>query len=165
MKSKEQSNSVIIVEGVDGSGKTSVCELLSKATGYPIVKMPRMKEFFSNNAEEMSKFFNEIIVQIPRGFVLDRGFPSSLVYSKVYNREFDLSYIKDIEKKLKANIFILTATEKILKSRKNDEIIQGEMLYRINEEYLKLAVSKNWKVIDTSNITPSQVSEIILATI
>lgn len=155
----------ILIDGVDGCGKTTVVDMLSKRFKLPIVKMPNMKEYFEKGtAEEFSKLFNETIVQFRKyPFIMDRGFPSSIVYNDVYDRKFDLTYLDEIEKQLDCKVVILTATPTaFLKRRPFDDIITGEKRIHINEAYLALAQEKGYTVIDTSELAPVDVAEEIV---
>lgn len=158
----------IIIEGVDGCGKTTTAELLSKKLKIPIIKMPNMKEYFEKGTtEQYSRLFNETVVQFSdTSFILDRGFPSSLVYSQVYNRPVDISYIDQLEKKLKAKVVILTALPEVfLKRKPYDDIISGEKRIEINEEYLNVAQERGYPAINTSNLTPKQVVKEVMKVI
>lgn len=129
---------IVLIDGPDGTGKTTVAKRISETLEIPYVKMPNMVEYFNkNSAEEFSKLFNETIVQFADcSFVLDRGFTSSLVYSHVYKRDFDLSYIDKIHKELNPLVIILTATqEKIMERRPIDDIIKEEFRDSIRKEY------------------------------
>lgn len=155
----------IIVEGVDGCGKTTIALLLSKKFKIPIIKMPNMKQYFEEgNTEAYSRLFNETIVQFKdSSFILDRGFPSSLVYSQVYNRPVDISYIDKLEKDLGAKVVILTALPEVFLKRKPfDDIISSEKRIEINEEYLNVAEERGYPAINTSNLTPEQVLKEVL---
>lgn len=155
----------ILIDGVDGCGKTTIAELLSKKLKIPIIKMPNMKEYFGKGTtEEFSKLFNETIVQFKQyGFIMDRGFTSSLVYSQVYGRPVDISYIDKLEKDLDAKVVILTALPEVFLKRKPfDEIITSQKRIEINEEYLNVAQERGYPAINTSNLTPEQVLKEVL---
>lgn len=155
----------IIIEGADGVGKSTVIDLLSKKLQIPVIKMPDMKKYFDKGVtEEFSELYNKTIVQFRDfDFIQDRGFPSSIVYAKVYNRSCDLSYILEIDKLLKPKVIILTATDEILKQRRQfDEIISDEFRSDVNAEFVRLANNNNYQLIDTSNKTPEEVCQIIL---
>jgi hypothetical protein len=123
-----------------------------------------MLKHFKSNPEEMSRMFNETIVQFPYDMILDRGYPTSLVYSKIYNRDTkDIDYISEIASKLKAKVFILTASDKdILARKKTDELIDNEKRIAINKEYKDFGRFMGWTVIDTSNLEPQYVCKEIL---
>jgi thymidylate kinase len=155
---------VILIDGVDGVGKTTVCNLLAEKTGYPIIKMPNMPKYFDSNPEEMARLFNETIIQFPGDMILDRGYPTSLVYSKIYGRDIrQLDYVSSISSHLKPKVFILSATDKDILSRKNaDELIDNEKRVLINKEYVEFGRMMNWNVIDTSNLEAEDVCKKIL---
>lgn len=158
----------IMIDAVDGCGKTTVCEILSKKLGWPIVKMPSMPEYFKKGmTEEFSKLFNDTIVQFSHvNFIMDRGYTSSLVYSKIYNRDFDLSYLEDIEAKLNNKVIILTGDdEELFRRRPSDEIIKKEFRAGLNAEYVRLAKERNYQLIDTTHLSPEQVADEILKTL
>lgn len=99
-KSKKQSNKVlhIIIEGADKVGKSTVVKKLSELMELPVIKMPDMPKYFKNHRqEEASEVFNKAVVQFAHtSFIMDSGYPSSLVYSRYFMRKYDLRYITDI---------------------------------------------------------------------
>ena len=134
----------IIIDGADKRGKTTVIKLLSEKLKLPVIKMPDSKEFIdSGQIERVSKFFNEIIVQFHgSSFILDRGFTSSVVYSRVFNRPDDLSYISEIENVLEPVIFILTGQR-----FEDDDVYSHSETDLVNEEDQKLAQEKDYHLI------------------
>jgi thymidylate kinase len=155
----------IMIDGPDGTGKTTICEMMSELFKIPLIKMPNMKKYFENGmTEEFSQFYNELIVQFKdTDFVQDRGFTSSLVYGKVYDRHYDYSYIDAIENELKPKVFILTATDDVLFERRpTDEIITQDFRIEVNKEYRNLAAERGYTLIDTSNLTIEEVKQEIL---
>lgn len=152
----------IILEGPDGCGKTTVAGMLSHSMGIPIIKMPNMKKYFDLDlTEEFSELYNKTVCQFKQyDFIQDRGFPSSVVYSKVYGRNIDLMEIAQIQHNLNPDVFILVATDEILKQRRPvDEIISDEFRSKINSEYRNLANTMGYHLIDTSNLNPAQVCD------
>ena len=143
----------IILEGPDGSSKTTIVKMLKKKTGFLILKMPGTKKYFKDgDAETPSYLFNRTVCQLwGVNFLLDRGFPSSIVYTRVYKRQVDLSYLEGVEKMLNALVIILTATDKELFRRKpNDSIIDKKHRIEVKKEYDHLAKERNWSIIDTT---------------
>lgn len=137
----------IIIDGPDGVGKSTVCDLLSKSSGYPIIRMADSAKYFSDPQflEIMARQFNETVSQFAKyPFIMDRGYPTSLVYSKIFNRKGDLSYIKDIEYKLNPHVYILSRKEPFA----DDPLLNRELYPKAMELYLDLAQDRNYKVID-----------------
>lgn len=159
-------NKHIIIDGPDGCSKTTICKKLSKEVKRPIIRMKKTKSFFKNlTVEDASYIYFTTISQIPSDYpcVFDRGYTSSLVYSKVYNRNVDLSYIDEIEKEMKPIIIILTATnEELFKRRPNDRVIDNDMRYKIKDEYEKLAIHKKYYLINTTGKTRKEVLNKVL---
>lgn len=158
---------IVLIDGPDNVGKTTVINKLHESTGYPIIKMPNMKEYFEKGlTEEFSKLFNETIVQFRKfSFILDRGFTSSLVYSKVYNRSFDLSYLKDIQEQLNPVVIILHNTDSNGKNIRfqDDDIDAINSKYdEIVDTYKFLAKALRYNLINVNGLSPDEVEEKIL---
>lgn len=67
----------IIIEGPDGSGKTTYAQLLSKVTGLPIRHMSYPKTI--NDLETMKSLYLDMIAS-PESFILDRAWFSEIIY-------------------------------------------------------------------------------------
>lgn len=149
----------IIIDGADRTGKSTVCKILEMGLQIPLIKMPNMKEYIEKGlSEEFSRLFNETIVQFKDySFIMDRGFTSSLVYSKVFKRTFDLSYIKKIEEELKPKIFIVSGT-----SFKKDEVYSAYETEMVDLEFCRLAKEKGYPLIINKNKTPDEIANEIL---
>lgn len=159
----------LIIDGSDNLGKTTVIDILSKELKLPVVKMPNMKEYIkNNNPEEFSKLFNETIVQFAEyPFILDRGFTSSLVYSKVFNRKFDLSYIKKIEEILTPTVIILTGRHVVggivsYVSFCKDPIYKEAEKRDIDKAFCNLAYDNNYPLISVGGKTSRQITDEVL---
>jgi thymidylate kinase len=159
-------NKHIIIDGPDGCSKTTVCKKLSKILKRPLIRMKKTKSFFKNlTVEDASYIYFTTISQIPSNYpcVFDRGYTSSLVYSRVYDRNVDLSYIDDVEKEMKPIIIILTATnEELFKRRPNDRVIDNDMRYKIKNEYEEVALRKKYYLVDTTDKTRKEVLNSVL---
>lgn len=151
----------IIIDGPDNTGKTTVCQLLSKMTGLPVVKMPNMKEYIQNHStEEFSKLFNETLVQFKRyDFILDRGFTSSLAYSQVHERSFDLSYVDQIEKELDPSVFIMTGhvVDDEFKYFDVDEIFSEKDTIAVDKAFMDLAEKRKYYLIAVNGRSPKEI--------
>lgn len=139
--------SLIIVEGSEGTGKSTLCKNLSININAPVVKMKVDKKIFKNNIEDVSKVFNTTLLQLKPIFInnhviLDRGFLSSLIYSDIYKRKYNLKYIYKILKELKdvLKIIILVADNNVLKKRRlKDKYVDSSLYEKINNTYIKYA--------------------------
>jgi len=161
----------LIIDGSENLGKTTVLTLLSKKLDLPIIKMPNMQDYIKNNqAEVFSKLFNETVVQFAQySFLLDRGYTSSQVYSKLFGRDFDLGYLKDTEEILKPKIIIFTGRHKnamngtvTYKSFCKDKIFDEEQKSKIDEEFCRLAEERGYTLIEVIDRRPLAIAEQIL---
>lgn len=150
----------LLIDGADKLGKTTVIQLLSRQLNLPVIKMPESKRFIEgDNIEVASKFFNQVVTQFQEySFIMDRGFPSSIVYSKVFNREVDLSYIENVEGILKCRVVILVGS---MKSVDDIEAV-NEKWHRINQMYTDLAGQRGYVLINVDGLTPIEVCNKIL---
>jgi len=165
----------ILIDGSDNLGKTTVIQLLSRKLNLPVIKMPNTEKFIeAGNVEEFSKFYNETLVQFSESsFIMDRGFTSTLVYSKVFARKNDVSYIDGIQNKLKPTVFILTG-----RTRKNsaygtfyftsfsqDPVYSDTEKTRIDEEFCELARKKSYHLISVIGKSPLEICDEIMSKI
>lgn len=159
----------VLIDGADNTGKSTVVNLLSRTLNIPIIKMPNMTEYIDKNqTEEFSKLFNETLIQFGEfDFIMDRGFTSSIVYSRIFKREFPLDYIPKIEQQLSPQVFIFTnqrtADYSTFYKFDKDEIIQIEDSHvEINKEFTRLAESRDYHLINVFNKSPIDICNEIL---
>ena len=96
---------IFIVEGPDGSGKTSVCNFLNRFYHYPVYHLTWFEE-----EEKMDRQFERVfqlihsLVNYPgyRGIIFDRFVLSNILYTKVFNNGKVCGYIEKIENLMKA---------------------------------------------------------------
>ena len=147
----------LIIVGPDKIGKTTVCELLSKKLKIPVIKMQDMPKHFSE-PELPSEVFNKALVQFKDfSFICDRGYPSSIVYSRHFSRDYNLSYIKDIEKQLDPIIVVLVG-----QTRGDDDLVTKEDQRLLMNHYILEASIHGWKRILVDGKTPAQICKEIL---
>ena len=94
---------VIIFEGPDGCGKSNIAQALSDHLGIHTFKNEAEWEHFPKG-EKTDYFLNairfahphllEYFRQTKTSVILDRAYPSELVYSKIFNRETDMSALR-----------------------------------------------------------------------
>lgn len=158
----------VFIEGPDGVGKTTLIRKLQKSTTFPVIKMKIAdKGFRLGSIEDLSYVFNTTLMQFKDySFIVDRGFLTSLVYSKIFNRQYDFEYINIVNKTLNPVIILLTAKKStLLERRKKDKTISDDMrskvydtynwLYKQNQQVKKFDIFR----VDTTNLTPQQVFE------
>jgi thymidylate kinase len=149
----------LIIDGSDKTGKTTVCNILAHRLKLRIVKMQNMKHHFDESPEVASQAFNEALYNFKDlSFIMDRGFPSSLVYSAYFGREYDFSYLEKWEEELNPLTIILTCDE----PREPDDIVSQVAQSEIQKLYLEISKRKNWIVIDVTRLTPSETCDRII---
>ena len=165
----------IIIDGADGLGKTTICQMLGRKLQMPVVKMPNMKEYLDKGTpEEYSKMFNETIVQFADyDFILDRGFTSSQAYSSAFGRDFDLRYLDNIENILQPKVFILTGRRQNdihyagnqptfhYQYFRTDESFNEEKVEIVDKEFANLAKRNGYTLIEVWGKSPQEVVDII----
>lgn len=101
---------IIIIEGPDGSGKTTLAEKLSRQTGYPIVHKEQPK-----SEEERLLMMGDYLQTIRSGknMIFDRCWYSEMAYGPVMRDGSAISYpdMYDLEEQLtKCGAIIIYAT-------------------------------------------------------
>ena len=118
----------IMIEGPDGAGKSTIAEHLSVKLGLPIRVMYTNKHIFETCIEECSEIFNRMLADLKdTSFILPRGFISSLVYSKVYKRNYDLNYIEHVAKLLTPVVIYLQVDKDVIRKRKEDQFTNDKI--------------------------------------
>lgn len=146
----------ILIDGPDRVGKSTVCQILSRRYDLPVIKMPNMPEYVKKgNTEEMSWLFNQTIAQFHEyGFIMDRGYTSSLAYSRAFNRDFDLSYIEQIKGILRPYVFILYRDDG---KEPNDDLYPKSELDLVKQEFLNLADFERVHPINVEDMSPCEI--------
>ena len=140
---------IIVFEGLDGAGKSTLMKIISRKLKIPIIKpLTINKKIFMNSEklEEYAELINKCLMNFKKfNFILNRNFSGSIIYSKVYKRKYDLKYIDNflipqLEGFCKI-IFLTTNSYKTnLKRRLNDKLINKnkyEELWSEHENYFK----------------------------
>lgn len=127
---------MLIIEGIDGVGKTTLVEYLQC---YGMKKYHF--DYDSKNMDLLSKYM-KVLSSDDTELVLDRSFISEMVYGPVIRNKCKLS-IEDYTKLLVAyknagtKIIYLTAPKKVLLKRRNDEQSDYEVITNYYEELNK----------------------------
>jgi thymidylate kinase len=164
----------LIFEGNDCSGKTSIAKEVADALKWPIIKVNTgayVREgvaIGSNELERLMKVFNETVAQFDTyNFILDRAFISTQVYSKVYERKYDISYIDGIIKNHSDNaliIWVWSPLDLVLKRVRQDKenIIEEDNISKIQrgyEDYFKQ--NKKLHVLKLVNSYDTTIDELV----
>lgn len=139
---------LIIFDGVDKSGKSTLAKKLSEMLNIPYIKLnnisvkenEEIKDGISiathSQLETVTQLYEKGVM---KNAILDRFYPSEVVYSKLFNRNYDIQYIKQIERRFKqCNDVIFVHTKchySILKKRWNNEKLLNK------ENHLKHLIS------------------------
>lgn len=127
---------MLIIEGIDGVGKTTLVENLRN---YGMKKYHF--DYDSKNMDLFSKYM-KVLLEDDGELVLDRSFISEMVYGPVIRNKCKLSienYTKllILYKNAGAKIIYLTAPKNVLLKRKNDEKSDYEVITNHYEELSK----------------------------
>lgn len=87
-----EKQTIIIFEGVDMSGKSTIAKALSNQTGIPIFKMNVPKHFwdFLIHQRYSGEAITQMLEQTEQSVILDRSFVSDYMYALLFNRPYDL---------------------------------------------------------------------------
>lgn len=135
---------IIILEGPDGSGKTTLAKQLSRQTGYPYEHRSKPE-----NEEEKAKMMIEYLQMCKsrQNLIVDRCWYSEMVYGKVMRDQSYIDYTQmyELERMLAkggAIIIYCTASKAALwmraTQRGEDYITSRDDFNAICEEYEKL---------------------------
>ena len=94
----------IILEGTERTGKTNIASALSKRTGIPIFKAQVQKKFFMGDRSQFLPFLRfgettlaDFLEQTGTSVILDRNWPSEIVYSEYFNRPTDVNVTRMLD--------------------------------------------------------------------
>lgn len=99
---------ILIVIGPDMVGKTNIVKELSRITRIPSFKATsECTSFLSSRVARDDQFLNQLRFADPRvvdllrqtshSVIFDRGFPCEYAYSKVFDRETDMTTLKHLD--------------------------------------------------------------------
>jgi thymidylate kinase len=135
------------LEGADLSGKSYLATKLAEDPSFINFSYFKIKERFLDDWMKYIDFCAEVeyncIVQLqdilPYDIILNRSYISSLIYEKVYQRKYDMSYIKESDIISKV-IFYVTVPKEILCQRamqRTEDKTIIDKLFILHDEYEK----------------------------
>ncbi|GLO66224.1 nucleoside/nucleotide kinase family protein [Oceanobacillus kimchii] len=129
----------IIIEGIDGSGKTTAINLLQEFLEKPIVKGSDFSHAAQGNTYLYNKFFK--LTELDNT-IFDRSHISNLVYASIYKNYAILNdeQVSKIETRLKNKsiAFYLSADLDIIEKRiisRGDAYVKADKLEEIRNKY------------------------------
>jgi thymidylate kinase len=148
----------LIIEGVDGTGKTTIANALAPYLNAHVYKSGREHKLFGEKNAQLNVLKWAVYEQLKMvelceiDIIFDRLFPSEWVYSKAFNRESDNNLVLSYDRwwnKLGGKIVFLTKSN----NTKDDEIIDKEKYAEIEALYAKYAEESTCDVLvlDTSD--------------
>ena len=155
---RNQNQKIIILEGIDKSGKSFIGKLFQSVFGIPYYhgeRSPASREELKTRSFEVAKIemmqMYDILKQTGISIIIDRWHLSELVYGKVYGRQIDENFIWDMDEKLAdlgAVIVYVSAPLEVLKIRWNREkLIDFEEVKNIIDQYEKSIKKSKCKII------------------
>ena len=147
----------ILIDGCDGTGKTSVAEKLANRLNCDIIRL-------THNGDGSFRKYMEVM--IPENMVHDRTFISELIYPKYFGRKSKLDEgsemtLFNLLEQYDCKVFIFTTAEselkKRLKERGDDFLKDFEQVKNINRDYLQIAYMYEFEIIDTTYKTVEEV--------
>ena len=147
----------IMLDGCDGTGKSSVCEKLANKFGCNVIRLTYAGDRSTSAYYEMMRCNN---------VVHDRTFLSEVIYPKYFERKSrlnlnDVPFLFNMVKRFYVRMFILTASSETIQNRirqRGDEYIKDiDKFIEINQDYLDYAREHNICVIDTTDKTIDEV--------
>jgi len=133
---------IIIVEGVDGVGKTTVAKELAKELNYGYIKNPFPSRDYYNNYNTSLFEFSYLLMILKTGkldnIVLDRWYSSELVYSYLYKREIEKKQFWKMDRELAEMGAVGLYLHKLQKKESyKNENVNYESLQILDQKYMK----------------------------
>jgi thymidylate kinase len=141
---KEQK--IIIFEGHDKSGKTTIAKALSEHLDIPVFKAVRNKHWWDPmvNLLYFVEGVTQFLEQSKQSIILDRWVPSDYVYSTLFNRDISFRKIWEIDErlsKLDTTVIVCYKNEDAFIHDTEDELFINESQYQqmtdLYREYAK----------------------------
>ena len=162
---------IIILEGADLTGKSSVAKRLSELTGIPQTGIWVDLHTPKPAVISVAKTLRLVLSVQKMDIIFDRSFMSEYIYGGVLGRETDYipALIREWRTLSDCHLFILTADNEALRKRyavRGDSYVSLEKIQMINMRYSALAElaseSMDTCILDTSKRDVDQLSEDIL---
>lgn len=145
---------IIVVEGPDLSGKSTLAKNLAIKLGCKLIKWPYNSKILEKCPDESGETFLNTIKQFKDvDMVIDRGFISNIVYVEAYDRDYDFTYIFNLVEELNPIFISLEPTSDVVHSRydrRGDDFVNKLELEKLIKIYYKvinnLKKFKGWNI-------------------
>ena len=92
---------IILVEGLDRSGKSTIAKKLSNILNIPYFKFEKHR-YWEEKKYELATYFDqpylcELLKQTNYSLIIDRGYPSEFAYAPLFDRELDLNFLRKVD--------------------------------------------------------------------
>lgn len=130
------------MEGADGVGKTSIGMGIANSLDIPYFRMSTQHEHwrkgkFKEALEFDQTYLTELLLQTKHSMVIDRGWVSEWVYSKVYGRETNQSILERLDWEWSAlGAWIVIPLRRSFEGVRGDELVMPDKLQAIQDAYL-----------------------------
>jgi len=135
---------IILFEGVDNTGKTTIANALSKIMGIPVYKNNMQKTLYIENNEKyfelLLKFGGNVELQLLQALnpniIFDRSFVSEFAYARAFGRKTDEMFIRQLDKEFnKLGAIIVYCHKENIEDIFDDEVIPVSKVMEIQEAY------------------------------
>ena len=129
---------IIIIDGIDKVGKTTIAAALSKEIGIPVFKRKNVKKNYDFIVDLFYSIesYLQFLEQTRYSVIFDRLYPSEYAYSRALGRITSLAKIIDIDKRFSALGAYMIILNKSIDKHLNDEIIPIELYDKINDGFM-----------------------------
>lgn len=134
---------VFFLEGPDNCGKSHIGRGLSQHLTIPYFRFSRQHEMWTKNQFKTALEFDQPLLvsflgQTKSDVIVDRGYASEFVYSKVFGRETNRKVLEYVDKKFSelGAVFLIFLRRDYSKNG-GDVVVPDEKLLELHEEYLK----------------------------
>lgn len=144
LQTKEQ-EMIIIFEGPDNSGKTTIAKATAEKLHIPYFKYSviNKKNFLLGSPDailESSYYSLQLLAHAKTDIIIDRHYPSEYVYGQVVRKKRNLKMLKEIDKKMaeiKGHLIVICYKNK--DNFKEDDFVHKKYYKALKNEYVKFA--------------------------
>lgn len=155
----QSQNKIIVFEGPDNSGKTTIAKHVSEIADIPYYKNPRERMLKAKGeiglvTKYAGLWFADFLQQVPISVIVDRHYISEWVYTLVEERERDEDLLREMDILFeKAGAYIIICTKQVYEGY-TDELTPNNLLLplaKMYQEFAHWSVNKRILYIDTTD--------------